>query len=149
LCQLRRLHLRLHDFESDDLACRLHVCPQLSAMADGKASLPQLVSRDIVNASRLSHDHRRRIGVDGHDGFILLCSASDCFVVVGGKVAKWMRMRASVWERKHGGDRLGDGGQGPRRTLRPTPAANHPLHPAPTSDGMTRRGTFSHEAPQA
>jgi hypothetical protein len=82
LRQFRRLHFRLDNLQSDDLARRLHVCPHLPAMADGKATLAELVSRDIVDASRLSHDHRRRIGVNGHVFFVLLCSASDCFGVV-------------------------------------------------------------------
>lgn len=66
LSQFRRLHLRLHDFERDNLARWLGVDTHLCRVADGESAFPKLSPCDILEPLWFSHDRWRRFGMDGH-----------------------------------------------------------------------------------
>ena len=65
LRQLRRLHLRLDDLESDNVSGRLAAIVSLCAVADGETAFSERRASRIVDARRLGDDWRRRLSVDG------------------------------------------------------------------------------------
>jgi hypothetical protein len=67
LGQFRRLHARLDNLQSNQMARRLVVALQTFGLeANGKAALAQLVGGSVVDAMRFRYNRWRRIRVDRH-----------------------------------------------------------------------------------
>ena len=68
LRKLRRLHLRLHDLESDNVSGRPAAIVSLSAVADGETAFSERRASRIVDARWFGDNWRRRLSVDGRHG---------------------------------------------------------------------------------
>jgi hypothetical protein len=65
LRQLRGLHLRLNDLESDDVSSRLAAIVSFCAMADGETAFSERRASRIIDTRGLGDDGRWRLSVDG------------------------------------------------------------------------------------
>ena len=68
LRELRRLHLRLNDLESDNVSGGPAAIVSLCAMADGETAFSERRASRIVDARRLGDNWRRRLSVNGRHG---------------------------------------------------------------------------------
>ena len=68
LRELRRLHLRLDDLESNNVSSRPAAIVSLCAVADGETAFSERRASRIVDARRLGDNWWRRLSVDGRHG---------------------------------------------------------------------------------
>jgi hypothetical protein len=68
LRQLRRLHLRLDDLQSNNVSSGLAAIISFCAVADGETAFSERRASRIVNARRLGDNWGRRLSVDGRHG---------------------------------------------------------------------------------
>lgn len=65
LRELRRLHLRLHDLESDNVPCWPAAIVSFGAMADGETTFSERRAGRIIDSRWLGDNGRWRLSVDG------------------------------------------------------------------------------------